>query len=294
MSAGAVTVAAAQYPVEFIESWEHFQAKVTAWIDEAASAGATLLVFPEYFSIEITAIFGADVYGSLPRQLDALQDTLPDFLALFAGLARRYGVHVLAGSYPVRVGDAYHNRAYFFWPDGRHAWQEKLQMTRFENELWRVASGTGLAVFDCAFGKVAVNVCYDSEFPLLARRQVEQGADLILVPSCTDSLAGFNRVRIGCQARALENQCFVVQSPTIGDCAWSEAIDTNVGFAAVYTPVDRGFPSDGVLAQGPLNQPQWVVVELDLAHLAHVRANGQVFNHRDWDGQWRHLGERVG
>ena len=289
MSATAVTVASAQYPVEFLESWEHFTAKVSAWVDEAARAGANVLLFPEYFSIEITAIFAAEVYGSLPRQLDALQETLPDFLALFATLARRHQVYVCAGSYPVRVGREYRNRAHFFWPDGRHAFQEKLQMTRFESEQWQVSAGAGLAVFDCEFGKLAVNVCYDSEFPLLARHQVERGADLILVPSCTDTMAGFNRVRIGCQARALENQCFVVQSPTIGECAWSEAIDTNVGFAAVYTPVDHGFPSDGLLASGPLNQPQWVIAELDLAHLAHVRAHGQVFNHRDWDGQQRHL-----
>jgi predicted amidohydrolase len=112
---------------------------------------------------------------------------------------------------------------------------------------------------------------------------------LILVPSCTDTLAGFHRVKIGCQARALENQCYVVQSPTIGDCAWSEAVDTNVGLAAVYTPVDRGFPPTGVLAAGELNAAQWVYAELDLDAVARVRAEGQVFNHRDWDKQLRHL-----
>jgi predicted amidohydrolase len=289
VSLGRVRVASAQYPVQFVERFDDFAAKVGDWVARAATDGAGLLLFPEYFSIEITASFGAEVYGSLPRQLAALQDTLPAFLDLFAGLARRHGVHVCAGSYPVAVDGGYHNRAYFFWPDGRHAFQEKLQMTRFENERWGVSSGRGLAVFATDFGGVAVNVCYDSEFPLLARRQVEQGADLILVPSCTDSLAGFNRVRIGSQARALENQCYVVQSPTVGECPWSEAIDANVGYAAVYTPVDYGFPSDGVLAAGALNAADWVLADLDLAECARVRAEGQVFNHRDWDGQLGHL-----
>lgn len=289
MSGTRLRVAAAQYPVEFLADADAFGAKVTRWVEQAVAGGAGVLLFPEYFSIELTATFGAAVYASLPRQLAALQDTLPAFLDLFARLAARHGVHICAGSYPVAVGDAYHNRAFFFWPDGHHAFQDKLQMTRFENELWHVSGGTELNVFDTDAGTMAVNVCYDSEFPLLARRQVERGAALILVPSCTDTVAGFHRVRVGCQARALENQCYVVQSPTIGDCPWSEAIDRNVGLAAVYTPPDRGFPDDGVLAEGHMNAAQWVYADIDLAEVARVRAEGQVFNHRDWDAQRRHL-----
>jgi len=282
-------VAAAQYPIDFLERWSDFRDKVSAWVAEAAGAGADVLVFPEYFSIEITSIFGQEVYSSLPLQLAQLQRTLADFLALFRELAQAHRVHICAGTYPVREGDDYYNRSYFFWPSGHCEFQEKLQMTRFENEHWHVSAGSGLKVFATVFGKVAINVCYDSEFPLLARRQVEEGAEIVLVPSCTDTLAGFHRVKIGCQARALENQCYVVQAPTVGDCAWSEAVDTNVGLAAVYTPVDRGFPPTGVLAAGELNAAQWVYADLDLDAIARVRAEGQVFNHRDWDGQLRHL-----
>ena len=282
-------LAAAQYPIDQLARWSDFRDKVTRWVAEAAGEGARLLVFPEYFSIEITSIFGEEVYSSLPLQLEKLQRTLADFLALFRELAQTHHVHICAGSYPVREGEDYYNRSYFFWPNGHCEFQEKLQMTRFENEHWHVSAGSGLKVFATEFGKLAINVCYDSEFPLLARRQVEEGAVLILVPSCTDTLAGFHRVKIGCQARALENQCYVVQSPTVGDCAWSEAVDANVGLAAVYTPVDRGFPPTGVLAAGELNAAQWVYAELDLGAIDRVRAEGQVFNHRDWDRQLRHL-----
>ena len=282
-------LAAAQYPIDQLARWSDFRDKVTRWVAEAAGEGARLLVFPEYFSIEITSIFGEEVYSSLPLQLEKLQRTLADFLALFRELAQTHHVYICAGSYPVREGEDYYNRSYFFWPNGHCEFQEKLQMTRFENEHWHVSAGSGLKVFATEFGKLAINVCYDSEFPLLARRQVEEGAVLILVPSCTDTLAGFHRVKIGCQARALENQCYVVQSPTVGDCAWSEAVDANVGLAAVYTPVDRGFPPTGVLAAGELNAAQWVYAELDLGAIDRVRAEGQVFNHRDWDRQLRHL-----
>ena len=75
-------------------------------------------------------------------------------------------------------------------------------------------------------------------------------------------------------------------APLVGAVDWSEAIDINVGAASIFTPVDYGFPSDGILAQGEMNQAQWVIAELDLAYIDEVRQNGQVINHRDWERQW--------
>lgn len=152
-----------------------------------------------------------------------------------------------------------------------------------------MSGGNGLKVFVTDFGKVAISICYDSGFPLLARNQVEQGADPDLVPSCTDTLAGFHRVKIGCQALAcLRKPVLCDRVADGGRLRVVEAVDTNVGVATVYTPVDRGFPANGVLA-GKLNQPQWVYAELDMAAVARVRDEGQVFNHRDWAAQWPHV-----
>ena len=132
------------------------------------------------------------------------------------------------------------------------------------------------------WGKVGVAICYDSEFPFIVRKQVEAGAQVILVPSCTDTLAGFYRVHLSCRARALENQCYVVQACTIGEAPWSTIIDKNVGCAGIYSPIDTGFPNDGLLALGELNQPQWVVHQLIPQYLDQVRHVGQVLNHQDW------------
>lgn len=282
-------VATAQYPIEFLGDWSRYEAKIARWVADAVDNGARLLLFPEYFSMELASLFPAEIHGSLPAQLPALQDVLPKFVALFAGEARKHRVTICAGSFPVRVGGGYRNRSYLFFADGRHEFQEKLQMTRFENEQWLIEGGDALRVFDTELGRIAIDVCYDSEFPLIARRQVELGADLILVPSCTDTLAGYWRVRIGSQARALENQCYVVHASTVGEAPWSPAVDVNVGAGAIYTPVDRGFPDDGVLAAGTLNAAQWVYGDVDLGAIAEVRRNGQVFNYRDWPGQLRRL-----
>jgi predicted amidohydrolase len=177
---------------------------------------------------------------------------------------------------------AFRNRIRLHAPSGNTGVSEKLQMTRFERDEWGIAAGTEQRVFDTELGMIGVAICYDVEFPLLVRRQVEAGAEIILVPSCTDTLAGYHRVALSCRARALENQCFVVQAPTVGGAAWSIAVDQNWGAAAIYGPVDRGFASDGVVVQGALDTPGWVVGELDLTALGRVRAEGQVTNHRDW------------
>jgi predicted amidohydrolase len=285
-----VKLAIAQYDISFLADWQDYQSKVERWVDDAVRQGARLMLFPEYASMELASLFGKEVYSSLSEQLAAMQSVLDDYLGLFKALALRHGCYIQSGSFPVENGrGGYCNRAYLFFPDGRVDYQDKLIMTRFENEQWLVSAGERLKTFTTEFGTIGINICYDSEFPMLARQQVEQGANLILVPSCTDTLAGFHRVKIGCQARALENQCYVAQACLVGEAPWSEAVDVNVGAAGIYTPVDRGFPDNGILTAGDLNAVGWVIGEVDLNSCEDVRNQGQVFNYRDWPLQLREL-----
>jgi predicted amidohydrolase len=278
-----IKIATAQYDISFLENWQQYRSKVERWVIEASEQDAKILLFPEYASMELASLFGKEVYSSLSKQLAEMQSLHDDYLDLFRGLAKQYQCIIQPGTFPVKMeSGAYRNRAYLFMPDGQFDYQEKLMMTRFENEQWLIQKGDELRCFETEYGKIAINICYDSEFPMLARKQVEAGANLILVPSCTDTLAGYHRVKIGCQARALENQCYVVQSTLVGNAPWSEAVDINIGAAAVYTPVDRGFPDNGILAEGKLNSVQWVFAEVLLSSCGTVREQGQVFNYRDW------------
>lgn len=278
-----IKVASAQYDISFLGNWEEYRQKSQRWVTEAVNEDAKILLFPEYASMELASLFGKDVYSSLSRQLTAIQALHKDYLDLFQSLAIENRCIIQPGSFPVAIEPGvYRNRAYLFMPDGSFGYQDKLMMTRFENEQWFIQGGNELKCFETEYGKIAINICYDSEFPLLARKQVEMGANLILVPSCTDTLAGFHRVKIGCQARALENQCYVVQSCLVGNAPWSEAVDVNIGSAGIYTPVDHGFPNNGVLISGELNAVQWVMEEVSLEACAIVREQGQVFNYRDW------------
>jgi predicted amidohydrolase len=282
----AFRLAAAQYPVFEPRDWAQVETQISTWVAEAAAAGAKLMVFPEYAAMSLAALFDDDVRADLARQVDAMQALRESYVALHRRLAQAHGAYVLAGSFPWRLDDGRCvNRAWFCAPDGGADFQDKQIMTRFERESWNISSAPALKLFDTTLGRIAVNICYDCEFPLLARAQVEAGAELILVPSCTDTLAGYHRVRVGCQARALENQCIVVQSPLVGEARWSAAIDVNVGAAGVFGPPDRGFPDDGVLALGEINRAQWLYADVDLDKVAQVRAEGQVFNHRHWPEQ---------
>ncbi|MCT4555410.1 MAG: carbon-nitrogen hydrolase family protein [Pelagimonas sp.] len=278
-------LATAAYSMDFLPNWQTYEAKITRWVEEAVENGADLLVFPEYGAMELATLAGRETSLDLQASLRAVSDRMPQANTLFQHLATQHNVHILAPSGPVWDGEWASegtppvNRSHLFSPTSM-GFQDKQIMTRFERETWHVQGGCPLKIFDTDLGRIGILICYDSEFPLLGRA-LEQ-IDILLVPSCTDALSGYWRVRIGAMARALENQCVAVMASTVGDCDWSPAVDENVGAGGVFGPPDLGFPATGVLAEGPLNAPGWTYAEIDLNTIHEVRKNGAVFNRKHW------------
>ena len=278
-------VAVAKYPIGEPGDFAAFASKQEALLREAKSRGAQLAVLPEYLALELAAMFDAATRGDLHASLAAIQPLRAAWLELFAGLARDTGMHVVAGSFLLRLPSGrYRNRSDLFAPDGGHHWQDKLQLTGFEKASGVIEAGDALKVAALDGIRAGISICYDSEFPLPVRAQYEAGARLLLVPSCTDTAAGATRVQVGCLARALENRIFVAQAVTAGQAPWSPALDENTGQATVYAPMDVGFPADGVLAR-TRDDETWAVAELDFGQLEASRAGAQVANDRDWPGQ---------
>jgi len=277
-------IATAAYPLDWLNSWAQYEDKMATWVADAVSQRADLLVFPEYAAMELATLNGAAVALDLERSIHAVSDRMEEVAALHLQLAAEHGVHILGGSAPVNCGLARPvNRAEFYTPIGQRDHQDKQIMTRSERDNWNVLSGGPLKLFETALGRIGVLTCYDSEFPLLGRALSD--ADIILVPSCTEALAGYWRVRIGAMARALEGQCVTVMASVVGPAEWSAAVDMNVGMGGIFGPPDSGFPATGVLAEGELNKPGWTMAEVDLADLAHVRADGQVLHRSHWGEQ---------
>lgn len=280
-----VRVAAAQYDIGEPRDFDAFASRVGAQVAAAAKQGAHIVVLPEYLALEIAAMFDTATRGDFLRSLAALQAHHDAFLALMRELARTQAIHLAAGSFLFDVGGGhYRNRAYFVSPKGDVVHQDKLTLTGFERGARVIEAGDEIKVFETDFGRVAIDICYDVEFPLYARAQAEAGARLLLVPSCTDTAAGANRVLVGCRARALENPLYVACAVTAGDAPWSPALDVNTGTAGIYAPIDRGFPDDGIVARA---EDEWAIADLDLGAFDANAQRAQVANARDWPSQLR-------
>ena len=268
-----------QYRVGRYPDLAAWEAALASRVAEAAAAGADLLVLPEYASMDAVPA----PLPSLADELNAACAQHDAVVAIMQRAAARHGVWLLGGSLPLRRPDgALVNHAPLIAPGGAVAFQDKRCPVPFELDHWGVSQGAPPAVFATPWGRVGVCICYDIEHPPLVRAAVEAGAWLILAPTDTDTLAGFNRVRLAARAAAMSNQCFVAVATTVGDAPWLAAMDVNHGYAAVFGPVDRGFPDDGVVARSAMDEPGWLYADLDPAAIAAVRQAGAVRNHRDY------------
>jgi len=274
-------VAALQYFIRPVTDFAAFRAQVEGLVETAADYKCRLLVFPEYFTLQLLTL--GDIRRPIPEQIASLTRELDGYLELFERLSRKHAMYICAGSIPVRspIGDKVLNESFLFSPSGRHESQAKIHMTRFESEEWFVSSGSGLRVFETDFGKLAITICYDVEFPELARVAARAGADLLLVPTCTDDRQGFLRVRYCAHARTIENQLYALQACTVGSLPMVPAVSLNYGQASVLTPSDFPFARDGILAEGVPNQETMVIGELNLETLRQARRTGTVLPLRD-------------
>lgn len=278
-----MTIASMNYVMPKHKTFEDFKKIVKDQIELAVKNKAEILVYPEYGSIELVSLMDHWTQKNLKKQLDEIQKYREEFLEFYQEQAIENKIVILAPSIPYKLENGeFRNRAYLFFPDGSSDYQEKTMMTRFENEEWKISKGDGiLKVFEYKNIKFGINICYDIEFPDFSRSMCQKGAELILVPSCTETHKGMNRVHVGARARALENQCYVVVSQTIDKVDYSEAIDVNTGKVAFYSTCDVGFPDDGILIESKINQPGWTIYQLDFDLIEKVRSSGNVFNFSD-------------
>lgn len=275
-------IATLQYFVRPIRDFAEFRDQVTGLVQTAADYDCDLLVFPEYFTVQLLTL--GDVHRPIDEQVRSLARRVPDYTEIFENLSRTFGIHIIAGSIPSpdRTNpDRVYNDSYFFAPDGTHATQGKINMTRFENEVWRVTPRDTLRLFDTPMGLIAIAICYDVEFPEVCRAAAQAGALILIVPSYTDDRQGFLRVRYCAQARAVENQMFVIHSATVGSLPMVPGVSLNYGQASILTPSDFPFSRDGIMAEGIPNQETMVIGEVALDVLRRNRNHGTVRPLRD-------------
>ena len=272
-----IRVATLQYYIRPVQRFEQFEDQVAALVETARDYKANLLVFPEYFTCQLLTL--NDVRRPIKEQVRHLATLEMRIVEMFQRLAKSSGMYIVGGTLPAvdpPDEDTMYNECYIYAPDGGWEVQGKLHMTRFEKEEWFVTPHRKFRIFDTALGKMAVTICYDVEFPELARAAAREGADILVVPSCTDERQGFMRVRYCAHARAIENQMYVIHSCTVGSLPQIPTVSLNYGWASILTPSDFPFARDGILAEGNVNQEMMVIGDLNMDTIAETRSAGTV------------------
>jgi len=272
-----IRVASLQYYIRPVDRFEQFAEQVEALVWTARDYHANLLVFPEYFTCQLLTL--NNTRQEITEQIRHLARLESRIVELMQRLAKESGMYIVGGTLPaVDPPDekTVYNECYLYSPHGDWDVQGKLHMTRFEKEDWVVSPHQKFKVFDTELGKLAITICYDVEFPELARAAARKGAYLLIVPSCTDDRQGYLRVRYCAQARAIENQMYVVHSCTVGSLPMVPAVSLNYGQASILTPSDFAFARDGILAEGVANQESMVIGDLDMDRIIESREGGTV------------------
>jgi predicted amidohydrolase len=200
---------------------------------------------------------------------------------MFTELAVRYNVNIIGGSHFVEEDGEIYNVAYLFRRDGTIETQSKIHATPNERKWWGIAEGNEIKVFDTDCGKIAIQICYDVEFPELARIAVDRGANIIFVPFCTDDRQGYLRVRYCAQARAIENQVYTCIAGTVGNLTHVENMDIQYAQSGIFSPSDFEFARDGIVGECDANVETVVVGDVDLEKLRRSRNSGSVRQLRD-------------
>jgi predicted amidohydrolase/ribosomal protein S18 acetylase RimI-like enzyme len=275
-----VRVATVQWQMRGISGFDEFEEQVEYWIDVASDYNADFVVFPELFTLQLLSIEQRKlVPADAMAKVAAYADRYCEFMER---MAVSYNINIIGGTHPTRVeGEEIRNICYVFLRDGSTHRQEKLHITPSEGSWWNIKGGDGASVILTDCGPIGVMVCYDSEFPELARHLVNQGALLLFVPFCTDERRGYLRVRYCCQARAVENQCYVIMSGVVGNLPNVENMDIHYAESAILTPSDFPFARDGVAADTAPNTETIALADLSYDDLLTSRQSGAVRNLRD-------------
>jgi predicted amidohydrolase/GNAT superfamily N-acetyltransferase len=268
-----VRIAAIQYLLRPITRFEDFATQVEFFVRGAQEYRSHFLVFPEYFTMQLLSYLREPAPARAVRLLAQISS---DYEDLFKRLAARSGLYIIAGTHPVIQQGELFNAAHLFTPNGRVFRQKKVHLTPTEKGSYQMSRGHGFYVYHTDYGKIAILVCYDVEFPEAARVLAEGGAQILFIPSCTDERQAYCRVRYCAQARAIENQIYVAISGTVGNLPDVPCMATHYGQAAIFTPSDYFFARDGIAVEGIVNQEQMVISDVDLDLLEEQRVNGTV------------------
>jgi predicted amidohydrolase len=254
---------------------ERVLSAMDSWCERAAAAKADLVLFPELV-----------VHGHCTPNTWELAEPVPEGPSVrrLVEIARRHRLFLSAGL-SEKERDIVYNAQVLVGPDGYVGKQRKLHLSR--DEVNHYKGGRDILVFDIGRCKVGTIICYDNQFPEVARIMALRGADVLLMPHAArfkpwpDTPEGEAAARrqshdfVSLYAlRARENSCFAVLTDQAGRAgtldiypATHENQPHHAGVALIWGPGGEVLAS----TQQQRVQEEMIVADLDPILLASER-----------------------
>jgi predicted amidohydrolase/ribosomal protein S18 acetylase RimI-like enzyme len=273
-----VRICVVQYMMKKIDSFEEFANQCEHYVDVASDYKSDFAVFPENFTMQLLSFLDERSPSLAVRKLTTYTT---NYVELFSELAVKYNVNIVGGSHFVENNNRIYNVAHLFRRDGSIEQQYKLHISPNERKWWGINGGSSLGVFDTDCGKVSIQLSSDIEYPELSRIVAEEGAQIIFVPFCAEDRQTFLRVKYCAQARAIENQVFIVTAGTVGNLTHVDNVDVQYAQSGIYTPSDFSFSRDGIAGECSENTETVVMAEVDMETLERYRKSNDALSFKD-------------
>ena len=248
------------------------------FVDAVSGYGSDFALFPELFTAPLMADYNhlteAEAIKELAKYTEAIRKKMQEF-------AISYNINIITGSMPYLEDGHVFNVGFLCRRDGTHEMYRKIHITPNEIFHWGITGGDTIQTFDTDCGKIGIVICYDVEFPELSRLMADQGMNILFVPFLTDTQNGYTRVKHCAQARAIENECYVAIAGCVGNLPKVNNMDIQYAQAAVFTPSDFAFPSNGIKAEATPNTEMTLIVDVDINLLKELHEHGSVRTMKD-------------
>lgn len=273
-----VRVGLVQWQMRPYRNAEELMQQVEYFVDALSGYKSDFALFPEFFNAPLMAEYNHLSGADAIRMLAGFTENIVDE---FSKLSISYNINIITGSLPELIDGTLYNVGYLCKRDGTIERYEKIHVTPDEEKIWGMQGGTKLKTFDTDCGKIGILICYDVEFPELGRLLADDGMDILFVPFLTDTQNGFSRVRHCAQARAIENECFVVIAGSVGNLPNVHNMDIQYAQSMVFTPCDFAFPTNGIKAEATPNTEMILIADVNIDLLRELHAFGSVKNLKD-------------
>ncbi|MGQ1784530.1 MULTISPECIES: carbon-nitrogen hydrolase family protein [unclassified Saccharicrinis] len=273
-----VRIGVVQWQMRPYKTSQELLQQVEYFVDALSGYKSDFALFPEFFNAPLMAAYN---HLSEPDAIRELSKYTEEVIQAMSKLAISYNINIITGSMPELVDNSLFNVGYLCRRDGSIERFEKLHVTPDERKVWALQGGSEVKTFNTDCGKIGILICYDIEFPELSRLLADDGMEVLFVPFLTDTQNGYSRVRNCAQARAIENECYVVIAGSVGNLPNVHNMDIQYAQSMVFTPCDFQFPTNGIKAEATPNTEMILIADVDLDLLRDLRNHGSVKNMAD-------------